>query len=72
LGFEIRDPVGRICRESDVGAVWLRKLLFSPVYVDVPSGGSPESWRREELRQIWEGIRDMAHDAGKLALVHLT
>ena len=69
-GFEIRDPLGRVCRESEVGAVWLRKLFFNPVYIDVPWGGSIESWRREELRQIWEGIQDLAYDACKLALVH--
>ena len=69
-GFEIRDPVGRVCNERDVGAVWLRKLLFNPIYIDVPSGGSIESWQREELIRIWEGIYDMAYDAGKLALVH--
>ena len=68
--FLLRDPTGRECVEERVSAVYLRKLFFNPPRVDVPSGGSLENWRRGEIEEVWTGIRDLAWQAGKLALVH--
>ena len=68
-GFRIQDPTGRVCEESGVYALYLRKFFFDPVYVDVPAGGCEEAWRREELLQLFLGIRDLAFASGKLALV---
>lgn len=67
--FAIEDPTGRRCEEASVRAVYLRKLIFDPPYLDVPAGGNEESWCREELLQLFYGIRDMALASGKLALV---
>lgn len=68
-GYTLRDQMGRECIEAEVGAVYLRKLLFNPARIDVPAGGSEEDWCRQELLQVWHGIRDLAHDRGKLAVV---
>jgi hypothetical protein len=68
-GYELRDCLGRECHESQVGAVYLRKLIFDPARIDVPAGGSEEDWCRHELLQVWEGIRDLAHETGKLAVI---
>ena len=67
--FTIKDPHGRICHESEVRAVYLRKLLFEPHLIEIPVGGSEEHWVRSELEQVWLGLRDWAHETGKLALV---
>ena len=69
-GYEISDPLGRVCREAEVGAVYERKVMFNPVTIDVPAGGSSENWLREEVFAIWSGIKDLAYGAGKLALIH--
>ena len=69
-GFRIKDPAGRVADEGNVMAVYLRKLFFNPCLIDVPAGGSEEAWKRAELEAIWLGMRDLAHDQGKLALVH--
>ncbi len=69
-GYQLLDPTGRVCRQEMVGAVYLRKLIPDPAYIDVPAGGSQESWVRDEVREVWEGIRDMAQQDGRLALVH--
>ncbi len=68
-GYALRDCLGRECHESEVGAVYLRKLIFNPARIDVPAGGSEEDWCRHEIVRVWEGIRDLAHDQGKLAVV---
>ncbi len=68
-GFWIEDPVGRICLDREVKAVYLRKLLFDPVYLDVPAEGSEEFWCREQVVHLWEGLRDLAQQDGRLALV---
>lgn len=68
-GFTIQDPVGRRCEELSVRTVYLRKLIFAPPFIDILAGGSEDSWRREELRELFYGIRDMAWASGKLALV---
>ena len=67
--FWIEDPVGRVCRDSEVSAVYLRKLLFDPVYLDIPADGNQESWCREQVICLWEGLRDLAQQDGRLALV---
>ena len=69
IGFTILDPVGRRCEERSTQAVYLRKLIFEPPFIDVPSGGNEEAWRREELLQLFHAIRDLALASGKLALV---
>ena len=69
-GYEISDPTGRTCRESEVGAVYERKVMFNPVEIDVPAIGSTESWLREEVFAIWAGIKDLAMGSGKLAVIH--
>jgi hypothetical protein len=69
-GYKLTDPTGRQCEENAVRAVYLRKLLFNPPYIDVPAGGNEESWTRHQLEAVWKGIRDLAWHAGKLALVH--
>lgn len=69
-GFELQDPTGRICTESCTGAVYERKVMFDPPFVDIPAEGSPESWLREEVRLIWSGLKDLAFHEGKLALIH--
>lgn len=69
-GYEISDPTGRTCRESEVGAVYERKVMFNPVEIDVPAIGSAESWLREEVFAIWAGIKDLAMGSGKLAVIH--
>lgn len=68
--FVLRDPLGRICREIDTHAVYLRKLFFNPPVIDVPAGGTEESWTRGEVEELWLGIRDLAMETGRLALVH--
>lgn len=69
-GYTLTDPVGRVCHEREVGAVYERKVMFNPVAVDTPAGGSPEAWLREEVFSIWAGIKDLAMSSGKLALIH--
>ena len=69
-GYEITDPLGRVCAEAQVGAVYERKVMHIPMFIDVPSGGSPENWLRGELLEIWSGIKDLAFGSGKLALIH--
>lgn len=69
-GYEITDPSGRICREKEVGAVYERKVIFNPPYIDTPAGGSPEAWLRNEVMLIWSSIKDLAFHYGKLALIH--
>ncbi len=69
-GFILRDPTGRTCEEEAVHAVYLRKLYFNPPLIDVPAGGSEENWLRGEIEDVWTGIRDLAMESGKLALVH--
>lgn len=68
-GYWFADPTGRSCEEREVSAVYLRKLIFDPPYIDVPAGGSEESWHREQLMEMILGIRDLAYAEGKLALV---
>jgi hypothetical protein len=68
--FRITDPEGRVAQDEVVHAVYLRKLFFNPCSVTIPQGGNEESWRRAEIESIWLGIRDLAHEQGKLALVH--
>lgn len=69
-GYEITDPLGRVCTEAQVGAVYERKVMHIPMSIDVPAGGSPENWLREEVFEIWSGIKDLAYGSGKLALIH--
>lgn len=69
-GYELCDPTGRCCREAEVGAVYERKVMFNPPAIDTPAIGSPESWLRAEVFQIWAAIKDLAMGAGKLALIH--
>ena len=69
-GFSLRDPTGRVCEESDTGVVYLRKLFFNPVRIDMPADGCEEGWCREEVTHVWEGLRDWAQHTGRLALVH--
>ena len=69
-GYEISDPLGRVCTEARVGAVYERKVMHIPLSIDVPAGGCPENWLREEVFEIWSGIKDLAFGAGKLALIH--
>ena len=69
-GFILRDPTGRVCRDDDTHAVYLRKLYFTPPMIDVPAGGSEESWTRSEIEAVWLGLRDIAMESGRLALVH--
>lgn len=68
--FLLTDPTGRTCEESATCAVYLRKLYFNPPLIDVPAGGSEEHWLRGEIEMVWTGIRDLAMETGKLALVH--
>jgi hypothetical protein len=67
--YVLSDPTGRQCSEKDVRAVYLRKLLFDPPFIDIPAGGSEESWSRQQLEALWMGIRDLAWHSGRLALV---
>lgn len=69
-GYKLSDPTGRICQESQVGAVYDRKVMFSPPRLDVPAGGSEEAWLRDEVLLIWSGIKDLAVHSGKCAIVH--
>jgi hypothetical protein len=68
--FLLRDPTGRTCRDEDTHAVYLRKLFFNPPLIDVPAGGSEEAWTRGEVEALWLGIRDLAMETNRLALVH--
>lgn len=68
--FRLSDPLGRVCEESQTHAVYLRKLFFNPPFIDVPAGGSEEYWLRGEVEMVWTGIRDLASESGKLALIH--
>jgi hypothetical protein len=68
-GYFISDRIGRVCCEKDVRAVYLRKLIFDPPYIDIPAGGSEEAWHRAQLVELFRGIRDLAYAEGKLALV---
>ena len=70
LGYELRDPAGRTCRESETGAVYDRKVMFLPPRIDTPAEGCPEAWLRNEVLLIWSGIKDLAVHNGKCALVH--
>lgn len=67
-GYELADPVGRVCREAEVGAVYERKVMFWPA--DICDGCTPEAWEHTEVFEIWSGIKDLAFGAGKLALIH--
>ncbi len=69
-GFELSDPTGRSCTEATTGAVYERKVIFNPPYIDIPAGGNREAWLRNEVLLIWAGIKDLAHHAGKLAVIH--
>jgi hypothetical protein len=69
-GYTLSDPSGRTCVEEQVRAVYLRKLIFDPAFIDVPAGGSEEHWARQQVEQVWLGIRDLAFHRGILALVH--
>jgi hypothetical protein len=69
-GFHLKDPEDRSVHEKQIYAVYLRKLFFNPCRIAVPEGGNEESWKRAEIESIWLGIRDLAHEHGKLALVH--
>lgn len=69
-GYTLSDPLGRVCHESEVGAVYERKVMFDPPTIDTPAGGSPEAWLRDEVFRIWAGIKDLAFGSGKLALIH--
>lgn len=68
--FLLRDPTGRTCRDEETHAVYLRKLFFNPPLIDVPAGGSEEAWTRGEVEEVWLGLRDLAMDSKRLALVH--
>jgi len=68
--FTLSDPMNRICREEETHAVYLRKLFFNPPVIDLPAGGSEESWTRGEVEELWLGIRDLAMETGRLALIH--
>ena len=68
-GYRFEDRTGRVCEEREVRAVYLRKLIFSPPYINVPAGGDEESWQREQIIQMVNGIRDLAEVEGKLVLV---
>lgn len=68
--FLLRDPLGRTCTDEKTHAVYLRKLLFDPVLIDVPAGGSEEAWTRGEVEALWLGLRDLAMETQRLALVH--
>lgn len=69
-GYCLEDPTGRSCKSEEVRAVYLRKLIFNPPYIDLPAAGNEEAWCREEVMQIWHGIHDLALQEGRLALVH--
>ena len=69
-GYELADPTGRHCCEAEIGAVYERKVMFNPPYIDVPALGSGESWLRAEVFNIWASIKDLAMGSGKLALIH--
>lgn len=69
-GYTLSDPVGRVCREKEVGAVYERKVMFWPPKIDTPAGGSQEAWLREEVFRIWAALKDLAMGSGKLALIH--
>lgn len=69
-GYTLTDPSGRTCFEREVGAVYERKVMFDPPYIDTPAEGSPEAWLRDEVFRIWAGIKDLAMGSGKLALIH--
>ncbi len=68
--FVIRDPLGRTCTDEQTHAVYLRKLFFQPAIIDVPAGGSEEAWTRGEVEALWLGLRDLAMETERLALVH--
>jgi hypothetical protein len=68
--FLLRDPTGRSCRDEDTHAVYLRKLFFNPPLIDVPAGGSEQAWTRGEVEELWLGLRDLAMETQRLALVH--
>ena len=68
--FMIRDPLGRTCTDEQTHAVYLRKLIFQPAIIDVPAGGSEEAWTRGEVEALWLGLRDLAMETKRLALVH--
>jgi hypothetical protein len=68
--FLLRDPTHRSCRDEEVHAVYLRKLFFNPPLIDVPAGGSEEAWTRAEVEALWLGLRDLAMETQRLALVH--
>jgi hypothetical protein len=68
--FLLRDPTGRTCCDEDTHAVYLRKLIFNPAIIDLPAGGSEEAWTRGEIEALWLGLRDLAMETDRLALVH--
>jgi len=70
IDYRLEDPLGRVCHSSNVRAVYLRKLMFDPPRIDLPASGNEEAWCREEVRQVWHGIHDLALHDGLLALVH--
>jgi hypothetical protein len=67
-GFEIVDPLGRLARERDVRACYVRKPSFDDP-IDVPASGSPEAWIRAEVSYVIGELYGMCRERGLVRLV---
>ena len=67
-GFRIRAPDGAEISDRTLSAFYLRKPMFLDA-IDVPRGGCPENWCREEVRDVFEGLYRECAAQGLCALV---
>ena len=67
-GFRIVAPDGAEISDRTLSAFYLRKPMFLDA-IDVPRGGCPENWCREEVRDVFEGLYRECAAQGLCALV---
>ena len=67
-GFRVVAPDGAEISDRTLSAFYLRKPMFLDA-IDVPRGGCPENWCREEVRDVFEGLYRECAAQGLCALV---
>jgi hypothetical protein len=65
--FTLMDRDGKTCSHQDICAVYLKGI--QPDQVRMLDEVSPDGEIRQQVLEIWLGLRDWAHETGKLALV---
>ena len=67
-GFWLRDPSGRMCASQRIAGLYVRKPTFDDP-IDVPAGGSLESWSRSNISYVVQEIYNWAKRRGLVRLV---